>query len=147
MLDKHWDGGFLPVGWHRVTITDAKTINYNSGNEGVEFALQSEEGQAGKASFVLVDSILWRLAQFVKACGLTREQAAKYNEHSINHHRHMIGKMVQVQVVLGAARGDPPKRYAEVDNWLPMSEPTPTDAPAPAQAAPPAEEPKDDIPF
>lgn len=147
MLSDHWDGGFLPVGWHRVTITDATTIKYNSGSEGVEFALQSEAGVNGKASFVLVDSILWRLAGFAKACGITREQAAKYNEHSIGHHRRMIGKMVQVLVVRGSPRGDPPKSYNEVDDWLPMSKPTPVDQPAPEPATPVEEKPADDIPF
>ena len=148
MLDKHWDGGFLPVGWHKAEITDVISQEFQTGSKGVDYMLRSETGATGKVRFVLVESILWRLASFLKAVGLTREQAARFDENSLNHHRHWIGKMVQVQVILSGLRGDPPKRYAEVDNWLPMSAPTPVDAPPPEHVAP-AEEGRsgNDCPF
>ncbi len=147
MLSDHWDGGFLSVGWHKVTITDVKFIEYNSGNQGAEYALQSEDGSKGKTTFPLVESILFRLAGFLRATGLTREQAKSFAEKNLNHHRRMIGRMVQVQVVLGSPRGDPPKRYAEVDTWLPMEQTTLADEPPPEHVAPVEEDKGDEVPF
>ncbi|KKM70940.1 hypothetical protein LCGC14_1435600 [marine sediment metagenome] len=147
MLDKHWDGGFLPVGWHKVTITDAVSQDFSTGSKGVDYMLQSETGAKGKVRFVLVDSILWRLADFLRTCGVTREQASKFNEQRIDHHRRIIGKMVQVEVVLGPPRGDPPRRYSEVEAWLPMSESTPVDQPTPEHVELVTEDKADDIPF
>ncbi len=147
MLDKHWDGGFLPVGWHAVKIEDAELFKYNSGNPGVKFTLASDEGASGGVSFPLADKALWKLASFIKALGLTREQGAAYNETNINHHKRMIGKTLKIRVARVKAYNDPSKSYNEAVEWIPASEPTPLDEPAPEPVAAAEELPNDDIPF
>ncbi len=147
MLDKHWDGGFLAVGWHSIEVTEADTFNYNTGNPGVKFMLLSDTGANGKVSFPLADAALWKLASFVRALGLTREQAAGYNETRIDHHRRMVGRKAKVRVASVRNYNDPSKSYNEVVEWIPASEPTPLDAPPPEHDAPAEELPNDDIPF
>ncbi len=148
MLDKHWDGGFLPVGWHAVTVKDAEIFKYNSGNQGVKFTLVSEEGASGGVSFPLAEAALWKLASFIRALGLTREQGAAYNENNINHHKRMIGKRAKVRVARVKAYNDPSKSYNEAVEWIPASEPTPLDEQAPEHVASAEEKDiTDDIPF
>lgn len=117
-LADHWEGNFLGSGWHDVIVTGYRTFQFNSGNPGVEFEVQSATGTTGKVSgFVLVEKALWKLANFARACGLTKEEAAKYNPHIPNSHQALLNKRVRV-------RSEKPENseYYEVVEWEPFKD-------------------------
>lgn len=141
-LADHWDnegpGNYLKEGWHSVTVEDCEVFKYNSGNAGVKFTVKDAAGAQSKASFVLLPQCLWNLTNFAKACGLTREQGAKYDPDKESCHRMLLRKRLKVHVVLADGK------YSEVDDWAGIDEdvsdtPTPSDprlAQAPSTAAP-----------
>lgn len=109
-LSEHFDRqGWLADGWHEVEITKFEEFQYNSGSDGVQFALRTDDGRQQKVSFCLVDTIVWQLAQFAKACGLSKEAARSYR------HGNLVGLRVQVLVVLDG-------KYHKVDDWAAIGE-------------------------
>jgi hypothetical protein len=99
-LSKHANQ-YLSEGSYKVTVRpigerDAGLSNLfqaNSGNRGIEFVLEDEDGATTKASFMLVDKSLWVLASFAKACGLSKDELEKYD------HEMLVGREVMVRVV------------------------------------------------
>lgn len=115
-LADHYDGGtWLQEGWHDVSIKSYNVFQYNSGSDGVQFELVDTRGRIGKVSFCLVETILWRLAEFAKACGLTKEEAARYEPSSLNSHHVLVGRKLQVRLV----KQD---KYHEVVEWVATGE-------------------------
>ena len=124
-LADHFDGGWLREGWHTVTVKDFRTFQYNTGSDGVEFQVTDDRGQKSKVSFCLVEAALWKLGQFAQACGLTRDQAKKYEPGRENCHNLLVGKQLQVLVV-------PEGKYHKIDDWMSVDETPPAAPPAPA---------------
>lgn len=122
-LADHYDGGsWLGEGWHNVTVKDCSTFKYNTGSDGVQFQLNDAGGRTAKVSFCLVNNILWRLAEFAKACRLTKDEAARYEPSSPNSHRVLVGRTLQVRLVKG-------EKYHDVVEWIAVGENT-TNIPA-----------------
>ena len=145
LIDYEGEGGkWLTNGWHTVTIKDARLFQYNSGSDGVEFELAAS-GAKQKIAFCLVDTILWRLADFCKACGLTKAELNGYDVDNMSSQRAMIGRKVSVVVI-----PDPrDSKYGIVDDWQPADEkhPPPRRTPEPpSRFVEPIDE-KDGIPF
>lgn len=129
-LADYWDnegpGNYLKEGWHTVTVEDCDVFEYNSGSPGVKFTVKDTAGAQSKASFVLLPQCMWNLTNFAKACGLTREQGAKYDPDRESCHRMLLRKSLQVHVVLED------DKYSTVDDWAAINEnvsdtPTPKD--------------------
>lgn len=115
-LADHYDGGsWLQEGWHDVAIKGYNVFQYNSGSNGVQFELAGAGGRTGKVSFCLVETILWRLAEFAKACGLTKEEAARYEPSSANSHHVLVGRRLQVRLIKE-------EKYHEVVEWVAVGE-------------------------
>lgn len=92
-LADHWDTGYLGEGWHHVKITgfEMKT-NPSTGNNGVEFALVGvDSAKKAKVMFWLTDAALWGLAGFARDCGMTRDDAARYEPMKQNEHKKLVG--------------------------------------------------------
>ena len=127
-LADHYDGGFLSLGNHEVEIAEIRTFAFNSGNPGVEFHVQDADGRKGKISFVLVDSALWKLANFARDAGLTKDQARQYDPIARpKDHRVMMGRQVGVIV-------EKPGEYREIVDHYPLNQGPP--ASRPGQATP-----------
>lgn len=139
-LDQHWDEGgqWLKDGWHTVKVEDYDLFDYNTGSSGVSFQVQDEHGFQAKLSHVLLEKCFWTLASFAKACGLSREDAAKYDPDKPESHRVLIGKSVQVLVV-------PDGKYHKVTQWAEVG--TPQADPPPPQRMEPVNPGLDDVPF
>lgn len=115
-LADHWDGGRLKAGWHHVKVMEHRLFTANSGNNGVEFTMQCvNTGSNAKEGFMLVDSILWRLANLARACGMTREEAANYDPLNPNHHRKLHGLECWVEMVKDG-------EYHKVDGFRSLGE-------------------------
>lgn len=115
-LADHYDGGsWLQEGWHDVSIKGYNVFQYNSGSDGVQFKLTDTGGRTGKVSFCLVETILWRLAEFAKACGLTKDEAARYEPSSANSHHVLVGRHLQVRL-------EKQEKYHEVVEWVATGE-------------------------
>jgi hypothetical protein len=140
-LADHWDGDWLRSGWHEVQVVDLDTSvrNDKTGNSGVSFDVQDERGAKGKVTFWLTDKALWRLASFAAACGLTREEGAKYEPTERRSHLVLMKRKLQVLVI-------PDGKYHRVDDWMPLGQVPPS---APPAAPEPEREttPTDEIPF
>lgn len=122
MLHDHWDSGkFLSEGKHNVSVAEYKTFKYNSGTRGVEFVLKTQRGSSIKTSFCLHEKALWKLANFAKACGLTKEEAASYDENDPNSHRILLHRHLTITVENG------PTGYAEVVACNPLEQEEETD--------------------
>jgi len=130
-------GKIVDEGWHDMEIVNAKMFKYNTGSPGIEFELQGDGGGI-TASFCLVETILWQLADFCKACGLTSEQLAKYDTDSMNSHRRMVGRKVRVLVVKKKKAGRE-RPIKEVEEWESVDSPPPKPFIRPE---PPAQEPE-----
>lgn len=149
-LAEHWDGSYLGDGWHDVRVKDYRIFTANSGNRGIQFDVEDDNGRKSKTEgIMLMDSCLWKLAQFAQACGIDREQAAAYDPYNDASHRVLLGKRLRVHV----GRDDKDDRYHVVDDYeklesgLPPKE-RPSSVPLPPRAEPQA--PADDdeeIPF
>lgn len=128
-LADYWsERDYLPEGWHICTVKEYRVFPYNSGNNGVEFILADNARRTTKLSFCLVDTILWQLARFAKHCGITQEQAKKYNPQAEGSHRVLVGKHVQARIVKGAPNAEG-KSYNECAETAPVG--TATQAPPP----------------
>jgi hypothetical protein len=137
MLADHWsEKTYLPEGNHRVAVAGVKFIRYNSGNQGAEYTLKNERGEQVSATFALVDTALWKLAQFASALGVTREDARQFDPMRLDHHSLLIGRECNVEVGKNG-------KYTECLAWWALDDAPPTPA-APAPATPAPEE---DIPF
>jgi len=131
-LADHYDGGWLESGWHTVTVKSFRTFEYNTGSPGVEFELRGDEGQRGSVSFNLLEQCLYKLGQFAKACGLSREQAKRYDTSNPNSHKLLVGNRVKVF-------SEKPKGsdYHEVTEWDAVDQTgAPPATPPPAEPAP-----------
>lgn len=129
-LADHYDnqgpGKYLHEGWHEVVVADYRVFDYGtptSDKGGVEFIMKDTAEKQTKATFNLLDRCLWDLANFAKACGLTREQCAKYDPHKESSHRMLLGKRLKVHVVKD---GD----FHKANEWANINENV-SDAPAP----------------
>jgi len=167
-LADHWSegngggsGSYLPEGIHDVTVIDNRTFNANSGNKGVEFIVRNDLGLTCKTdSFWLIPTQAQkdkgvdpqrRLAGFVNACGLAREECENYDPLLPQNHSRMNGKRVRVTVENDA------NGYSVAVRWERVTEDTqpeqqsyqhdiPNDDDLPQRnTAPPIAE--DDIPF
>src|SRR5690606_15395447 len=100
MLGDHYsDSDYLSQGWHLVEIDECRLFEYNTGNPGVEYVLKDGEGAQTKMSFALSGKGVKRLAHFAKACGLSHEDAMKFDpESEVHHKKYMVGKKVRVWV-------------------------------------------------
>lgn len=142
-LAEHWDGGYLQAGWHHVKVMEHRLFTAKSGNNGVEFMMQSlDAGGQAKEGFMLLDNCLWRLAQFARACGMTRDEAASYDPLNPNHHRKLHGLECWIEMVKD---GD----YHKVDGFRSLGEGEPPPSRIDRSDEMPAvqEAKRDDIPF
>lgn len=134
-LADYYDGVYLDAGWHKVRITDLELFNYNSGSDGVKFHLETSQGTKGKISFVLkYDSpgCMARLASFAKACGLTKEDCARYEPERASSHSALLRKSVQVESAL-----DKEGKWHEIVGWRSINAPElPNTAPVMAHDVP-----------
>lgn len=122
MLGDHYkEGGeYLRTGWHKVRITGVRMIEHGDG--GVEYQLENKSGKS-KVAFWLNDKQAWVLANFAKACGLTVEEMAKFNESAEAHHKKMmVGRDVQVYV---SKDGKYHQVQSDLDCWVPFDADTP----------------------
>lgn len=151
-LSKHWsDNLYLEEGWHNVKVDAFRLFTFNTGSDGVEFILKRGSAKA-KIGFCLKDTILWKLAGFAKACGLSKEEAASYDTDQPNSHAVLLRRSVRVEIKNNA------DGYGDVVAWDVASDDDAADHGAKVQAAParpkirqvvpPVEEVDDDpIPF
>lgn len=135
LADNWSDGNFLPEGEHVVTITGHRMFNYNSGSPGVEFELRGRNGATGKIAFCLVETIQWRLAQFAKACGLSRDECRDYDPLRSQCHARLHNRQVSVVVEKGAP-GKNGKQYNEVTDFRAVESEQSHQTPKPPVAKP-----------
>lgn len=140
-LSDHWNEGgkWLKEGWHTVTVKEYRLFEYNSGSPGVEFQVEDAAGSLAKLSHVLIEKCFWTLAGFAQACGMTREECAKYDPETPDNHRMLVGKTVQVLVV-------PDGKYHKVAEWAEAGT-RQQDPPPQTQRVEPVKTPLDDVPF
>lgn len=139
-------GRYLKQGWHTVRISEIREWTAHTGTSGIDCELEHPaSSRIQKVSFTLdTEPALRRLASFAQACGLTKQELAAYDEKSMQSHRTLINRRVQVLI-----EKEPGAKYAEVVDWNPVG----IDAPVVATPAvfPPTEEPlgptEADIPF
>jgi hypothetical protein len=95
-------------------------------------------------SFVLLDNSLWKLASFVNALGITKDQARSFDPNRLEHHQRMIGRGCMVEVT----KED---KYCNVTRWWKRDDAQTEKASNPAPPATPKAEPTEenfgDIPF
>ncbi len=107
------DGEYLGIGWHTVQITNYRTFVPNSKNPGVEFEVVDTTDKLKSKTdgfYFHTEGSLKRLASFARACGLTREECARYNTDSGNSHAALVGKIVRVLV-------EKDGKYHKVTEW------------------------------
>lgn len=127
-LADHWEGKFLEEGWHVVTVTGAVTFVANSGNTGVNFEVTDSQGRKMKSGgFMLLKQSLWRLANFAKACGMTQDEARRYDPMNAASHRMLINRRLKVLVTKG-------EKYNEITDFSTLAVPG---KPAPVSQPPP----------
>jgi len=107
-LTKHLSS-FLGTGWHRVKIKSFEKIDYKSGNEGYGYDFADSTGRNGHDHFVLVDSSLWKLANFGACVDLTSKQMENFEPEM------PIGRKAWVRM---AKKG----QYHEPVEWAPDSD-------------------------
>mgnify|MGYP001572799602 CR=1 FL=1 len=132
LADNWSDGNFLPEGEHLVTVVGHRMFTYTSQSQGVEFELRKRNGATGKIAFCLVETIQWRLAQFAKACGLTRDECRDYDPLRSQCHARLHNRQVIVVVEKGMP-GKNGKQYNEVTDYRAVESEQPHQ-----QAKPPA---------
>lgn len=150
-LADHWsEGKYMDEGNHVAKVVSVRMFTYTSGGLGVEFKLINAEKREIKTGFSLKETALWKLASFVAACGLTKEECRDYNSSSPQSHNRLVGRKLNIKVVKNG-------KYHEVEDWskLEAGQPTmeepklvPPPNPAPiAQPEPATEESEEDLPF
>ncbi len=97
-LSDYAGGKYLQHGWHLVTVKKFDIFEYNSGSPGVELTLEGQSGMT-KLSLCLKENILWLLASFAQACGLSEAELKGYNTDNRNSHKVLMGKRVRVLVI------------------------------------------------
>lgn len=152
-LADSWDatgGEYLPVGWHTVKVAGhTNGENPHNGNRNVEFQLVAENSKKSKVTFWLTGDAIRAgfLANFAKACGLTREEARSYDPLVANAHTRLHGKTVKVLVSLQN------EKYHAVEggfnDWASVDDKTPEYTPSEPKPQHGSEETKadDEIPF
>lgn len=141
-LADHWDNeSYLPVGHHKVKVLSHRCFEFNSGSPGVEFEVMDAKKRKMKLGICLKDTVIWKLAKFAKACGLSIEEARKYNPNTDACHKMLHGKYVMVVV-------EKLEKYCEVTDFYEVG----GAAPPPAKESKPKEAPAtgpsdDEIPF
>ena len=141
MLGDHEGADWLEPGDHLVTVIEGRMFRYKSESQGVEFLLRDNFGKTLKTSFCLVETILWRLCSFAKACGLSKDDLKAYDTDNPRSHALLVGREVMVRVTR-------PEKYCEVESWWPVDGEAP-EAQKPTPTPPPGEtsKPEEDIPF
>jgi len=110
-LADHWsEGKYMDEGNHVAKIVSVRMFTYTSGGPGVEFKLINAEKREIKIGFSLKETALWKLASFVAACGLTKEECRDYNSNSPESHNRLVGRKMNIVVVKNG-------KYHEVDEW------------------------------
>ncbi len=149
LSDYQGEGGdWLPVGWHDVTVEKHECIvNPKDGKNtpGVTFHLQSKERKQ-KLTFWLTDASIWRLANFVKACGLPEDAFERYDVDNPNSHSVLVGKSVAIEVITDPRNS----KYTTVENFMAVGETKPPIQTVPVQGHPSpqtASSNKEDVPF
>lgn len=148
-LADHWDGGdYLGVGDHRCTVSKFRMFSAKTGTPGVEFTLRDSRGKEIGLGLYLTEKAMGRLASFAKACGMSREEAARYNPAKQDAHNVMLNREVMVRVEKNE------RDYSEVAEWWKVGEdaPKPYRQPQPAPQAQPASDygppvTDEDVPF
>ncbi len=118
-LNDHFDdsmgGNFIPPGEHVVRIVNSRTFQYNSGSDGIEFAMRDPQHREIRHSFCLHENSLKILAYFAKIhCGLNDEEMRHYNHDNPASHRQLVGKYLKVTVEKVASQKDPSKKFSEI---------------------------------
>lgn len=99
----------MGVGDHFVTVESYKaTGKSKQNNDGIEFTCVSN-GRKARVVFWLTEAALWRLADFAKACGLTKEEARGYDAFNFSSHRALVNRRVMIRIVKNG-------KYHEVDD-------------------------------
>lgn len=133
-------GEYLPVGEHSVHVASVKFITYNSGNRGIEYTVTDAHRRKATVSFVLVEKALWKLATFVAALGVTKDQARAFDPERIEHHQRMIGRGCMIEIEKG-------EKYLDVTRWWKFEDVQTTPAPStPVVDTTPADD-YGDVPF
>lgn len=131
-LSDHYGDGWLTAGWHEVRVAEYKmTHNPNSGNDGVEFYVKDRRGNQCKVTFWLTDKAMRRLAWFAQTCGLTEDEARKYEPLDGTSHRLLIGRRLRVLVV--PQEKDP--KYHEISEWEALGEEATPETLAPVESS------------
>jgi len=112
LLSDAKDSQWLGKGWHDVRVATYE-VKTPSDKSLVEFIVHDRDKQKSKATFWLTDAAAWRLAGFAKACGLSKQQLAKYDTDRPVCHKMLVGKKVSVEVDLQ----DGSDKYHEVSDW------------------------------
>jgi hypothetical protein len=119
MLSDHWNEGnagkYLQEGWHRVKVIEHECFQYNSGSDGVKFTLADSAGRIAKLAICLHPKSLWKLAAFADRCGMTKEDAAKYDETNQGHHTKLHNRTL---VVLVKKVGQYHEVSDDIADWL-----------------------------
>lgn len=121
-LADFWDetgGNFIGVGDHEVYIFAVKMGKTPTEKQTpfVEFTVKNMQGQERGVSIYTTRKSIWKLIKWVKACGLTREDARGYEPHDLAAHQGLINMrlMVRVEMEWKAKKG---RAYPEVvDFW------------------------------
>lgn len=114
-LSDYAGGGYVPIGEHPLQIIDHKPIRYNSGSAGVEFMCEDDRGRQAKASFCLQAKILWRLAEFAKVAGMSKDIMDKVDPDKGTGF-HLFHGLRFIGILTPKVVGD--KTYAELTDWL-----------------------------
>lgn len=91
-------GDYLPAGQHEVTISGVRFFTYNSGGPGVEYILADRLGRTTKLGSSLKHTAWWKIAQLAKACGMSKDECAKFDPSNRPAHNALIGRRLIVDV-------------------------------------------------
>jgi hypothetical protein len=147
IVGNHYDnvGQWLPEGWHKVTVISHKMAEgTKKGTPGVTFFARNANGKQAKSqTFWLTDSAVTFLASFAMACGLTKDEAQRYDTDNPNSHTILHGREVYILVVRDG-------KYHEFDEWQSIEDGPPADEPKVNRSVSAATEdvpPRDEVPF
>jgi hypothetical protein len=119
-LADHYDGRYLGAGWHQVRVESYDCRFATTGTGLVEFTVRADNNSTSRATFFLTEKAMYRLAGFAKACGLSRDDAKRYDEQNANSHQVLVGARLNVHVE--PKKGDDGKTYHRVTDWAGLDE-------------------------
>ena len=120
----------LPEGVHVVTVTDRKAERSTNGNDVLKLIVTDAKGNTGEVSLFMNEKSLWKLSNFAKACGLTKDQRQAFTSSML------IGKRLKVRADKQVS--DKGNVYTKIEEFAGLEETLEPLAPAAATSRPPA---------